>query len=219
MARHLPHPPAAFAFLWLLSCRGGPPPERRSARGLRRSGLAQSPRRSGRPRHGCRHRPPRERLEILERRRRFAKVRTAEETGLDGWPYAPPARRQMARLRKVAARAARLPSQGKASPFDLLNVHTDPNRQSPSFYQVGEDEVVDVIGGMPAPRVHMSPGRRRLRPSHGLGRYRHRRLESCAPQGRPRRMGAGAHAAHVHPRRGCAIRRRMAHRPTSPSDR
>jgi len=99
-----------------------------------------------------------ERLEILERRRRFAKVRTKD--GQEGWTDGRMllSTSQMTRLRKVAKRASELPSQGKASVFDLLNVHTEPNRTSPSFYQVREGEVVDVIGGKVTPRLPYAPG-------------------------------------------------------------
>lgn len=99
-----------------------------------------------------------DRLEILERRRRFAKVRTKD--GHEGWTDGRMllSTAQMSRLRKVAQRASELPSQGKASVFDLLNVHTEPNRTSPSFYQIREEEIVDVIGGKVTPRLPYVPG-------------------------------------------------------------
>ena len=115
-----------------------------------RSELALRAEVTGSVRHG-------ERLEILEYRRRFAKVRTAN--GLEGWTdgrqlLTP---EQMARLRRSAERAKNLPSQGKANPFDLLNVHTAPNRQAPSFYQIPEDGRVDLVGHRIMPRVPYSP--------------------------------------------------------------
>jgi SH3-like domain-containing protein len=101
-----------------------------------------------------------ERLEILERRRRFSKVRTAD--GKQGWTdgglLLGPA--EMARLRRTAEIAKKLPSQGKATPFDLLNVHMTANRQSPSFYQVKEGDAVDVIGYKMAPRIAYTPDRK-----------------------------------------------------------
>mgnify|MGYP005849158605 CR=1 FL=1 len=99
-----------------------------------------------------------ERLEILERRRRFAKVRTKD--GAEGWTDGRMllSTSQMARLRNVARRASELPSQGQASVFDLLNVHTEPNRSAPSFYQIREEEIVDVIGGKVTPRLPYVPG-------------------------------------------------------------
>jgi hypothetical protein len=98
-----------------------------------------------------------ERLEILERRYRFARVRTS--TGAEGWTdgHQLLSPEQMARLRHTAGVARRLPSQGKASPFDRLNVHIAPNRQSPSFYQLQEEDEVDVIGHKVTPRVPYTP--------------------------------------------------------------
>lgn len=87
-----------------------------------------------------------ERLEILERRRRFVKVRTErdEEGWTDSRQLLSP--KGMARLRRASERAEKLPSQGKVSPFDVLNVHIEANRQAPSFYQIPEKETADVIG-------------------------------------------------------------------------
>jgi hypothetical protein len=45
----------------------------------------------------------------------------------------------------MAAETAGLPSQGKATSYDALNVHSEPNRTSASFVQVKEKEVFDVI--------------------------------------------------------------------------
>lgn len=150
---------AAIGLFTLASCRTGPPRQKPIGEAFvgpvslnLRADLAARAAVSATVRHG-------ERLEILERRRRFAKVRTSQ--GMEGWTdsrvlLTPP---QMESLRKVAERAAQLPSQGKATVFDLLNVHTDPNRQSPSFYQIREDEIVDVIGGKVTPRVAYAPGK------------------------------------------------------------
>ncbi|MBK5293627.1 MAG: SH3 domain-containing protein [Acidobacteriia bacterium] len=98
-----------------------------------------------------------DRLEILEYRRRFAKVRT--DKGQEGWTDGRQLLKpeQMARLRRSAERAKHLASQGKATPFDLLNVHTEPNRQSPSFCQIPEDGHVDLVGHRVMPRVPYTP--------------------------------------------------------------
>jgi len=87
-----------------------------------------------------------DRLQILERRRRMAKVRT--EQGQEGWTDGQQllSPKGMARLRRESERARHLPSQGKASPFDLLNVHITPNLASPSFTQLAPDADADVIG-------------------------------------------------------------------------
>lgn len=94
-----------------------------------------------------------ERVEILATRRRFAKVRTPD--GAVGWTDSRLLldAGQMQRLRDLANTAAAMPSQGKATPFDLLNVHTEPNRQSPSFYQIREGELADVLAQRVMPRL------------------------------------------------------------------
>jgi len=86
-----------------------------------------------------------ERVEILAKRRRFAKVRTS--AGQVGWVdgnllFTP---EQMAELRALGRRAARLPSQGEATVLDVLNVHTHPDRAAPSFHQIKEGEHVEVV--------------------------------------------------------------------------
>jgi hypothetical protein len=87
-----------------------------------------------------------DRLEVLDTRRKFAKVRTA--AGVEGWTDLSSllSEQQMNDLRALAASAAKLPSQGAASVYDLLNIHAEPYRQSPSFFQIPEGGIVDVIG-------------------------------------------------------------------------
>jgi hypothetical protein len=94
-----------------------------------------------------------DRLEVLEYKRRFVRVRTPE--GREGWTDArllltPD---QMADLRQMADRTAQLPSQGAASTFESLNMHTEPSRTSPSFVQIPENGKVDVIGHKLTPRI------------------------------------------------------------------
>ena len=86
-----------------------------------------------------------ERLEVIERRRRFLKVRTAK--GLEGWTDERQLLRKvdMEALRQLSERARTMPSQGAASTYDTLNVHTEPSRSSPSFVQIREGELVDVL--------------------------------------------------------------------------
>jgi hypothetical protein len=93
-----------------------------------------------------------DKLDVLEMRRRFIKVRTAE--GVVGWTdsnllLTP---QQMDDLRRLADSAAKLPSQGSATAFDALNIHAEPSRQSPSFFQIPESGSVDVIAHRVAPR-------------------------------------------------------------------
>jgi len=94
-----------------------------------------------------------DKLDVLELRRRFIKVRTAQ--GTEGWTDSNLllTDQQMGDLRHLADDASRLASQGKATPFDVLNMHSAPARQSPSFFQIGEGESVDVIGHRLAPHT------------------------------------------------------------------
>jgi hypothetical protein len=98
-----------------------------------------------------------EKLDVLELRRRFAKVRTQQ--GVEGWTdstflLTP---QQMDDLRRLADSASKLPSQGTATAFDTLNIHADPSRQSPSFFQIAEATAVEVVGHRIAPRVSAAP--------------------------------------------------------------
>ena len=148
-----------------------------------------------------------DKLEIIQRRRRFLKVRSPQ--GIEGWTDARQllSPEQMVELRGLAERSAKLPSQGKATPFEPLNVHTEPSRQSPSFYQVAEKESVEVIatgcltGTIPLyrrwwlrkRRRRLFPGSRHRRNAAGNPGYRLRRCRR--PPGLPqtgwryRRMG------------------------------
>lgn len=98
-----------------------------------------------------------DRVEIIGRRRRFLKVRTSE--GAEGWVDSAQllGTAEMETLRALAARAAEEPSQGAATVFDLLNVHTAPNRQAPSFFQMKPGMHAAVITHQRAPRVPFPP--------------------------------------------------------------
>jgi hypothetical protein len=84
-------------------------------------------------------------LEITAQRRRWYKVRA--KNGAEGWTDDRELldTAQMDRLRALAKETAGLPSQGAATTFDTLNIHTEPNRFSASFLQVKEGEKFDVI--------------------------------------------------------------------------
>ena len=98
-----------------------------------------------------------ERLEVLETRRRFVRVRTSK--GLEGWTDANYllSQQQVADLDKLAEFAAKLPSQGKGTTFDSLNVHTAPSRQAPSFTQIPEGGAADVLVHRLSPRNAVMP--------------------------------------------------------------
>lgn len=86
-----------------------------------------------------------DRIEVIAARRRFVKVRTADDQ--EGWTDA---RRlltseQMSSLNKLAQETKGLASQGRAKVFSTLNVHTEPYRLAPTFYQLQEEEPCDVL--------------------------------------------------------------------------
>ncbi len=94
-----------------------------------------------------------ERLEIVQQRRRFYKVRTAQ--GVEGWTDERMllTHEEMENLERLSAESKQRPSQGLATTFGDLNVHTEPSRYSPSFLQVKEGEKLHVIAHTVAPRV------------------------------------------------------------------
>jgi hypothetical protein len=94
-----------------------------------------------------------DRLEVLEYKRRFVRVRTAE--GKEGWTdlHLLLTPEQMAELRGMAQKSASLPSQGIASVFEQLNLHSEPNRTSPSILQIPENGKVEVVGHRLTPRI------------------------------------------------------------------
>jgi hypothetical protein len=69
-----------------------------------------------------------DRLEILQVRRRFLRVRTPR--GVEGWTDERQllAAGDMDALRELTAHAAKLPSQGVATTYSSLNIHTQPVR-------------------------------------------------------------------------------------------
>jgi hypothetical protein len=98
-----------------------------------------------------------ERLGIVARRRRFVKVQT--RGGILGWTDMRQllSAAQMDQLNQLAETARRLPSQGSATAYEALNVHTETNRLAPSFYRIKEGELVDVVAHELNPRVAFAP--------------------------------------------------------------
>jgi len=84
-------------------------------------------------------------VEIVGRKRRSVKIRTA--AGLAGWTHeseliSAETKGLLGRVRKLAASE---PSQGGMRAFDILNVHLEPHRDSPTIYQLAENEEVDLL--------------------------------------------------------------------------
>ena len=96
-------------------------------------------------------------VEVMERRRRFARVRLGSSAM--GWVDSTDllSAQQWAKLQLLNTQSAAMPVQGVAAPFSMLNVHTDPNRKSPSFYIAAEEESIDVMGHIVTPRVEHDP--------------------------------------------------------------
>jgi hypothetical protein len=94
-----------------------------------------------------------DRLEIIQRRRKFLKVRTP--SGAEGWTEEGQLLNagDMKELKDLAGRAAKLPSQGVATTFGELNIHTQPSRGSPSFLQIKEGDRVDVLTHVITPQL------------------------------------------------------------------
>jgi hypothetical protein len=95
-----------------------------------------------------------ERLEILQKRRTFFRVRTAG--GAVGWADQRQllAASDMANLKQLAAIAAKLPSQGAATPrYGDLRIYTQPSLESPSFVTVKDAQKIDVLTHAAMPRT------------------------------------------------------------------
>lgn len=93
---------------------------------------------SGMARHG-------DRLEVLEAKRRFVKVKTPQ--GQLGWVdvrllMSP---EQMKGLRDLKEQALKMPSEGTAVVLEAVNMHTEPNRLAPSFAQLAEKTAVQIV--------------------------------------------------------------------------
>jgi len=101
-----------------------------------------------------------DKLQIVAQRRHFLKVRTAK--GAEGWVDERLLldAAAIAALRQMSVSTGKYPSQGKATTYDVLNVHTEPNRLSPSYMQIQPGEKVDVIGRELRSRV--APARKPL---------------------------------------------------------
>lgn len=85
---------------------------------------------------------------ILDSHRSFVRVETSE--GLEGWL----ARsmlldtRLQSQLEALTGASGQLPDQGGGRARDTLNVHLEPYRWSPTFYQLEKDEGFEVLDRM-----------------------------------------------------------------------
>lgn len=95
-------------------------------------------------------------VELIERRRRFYRVR---HQGAIGWMdgRALLTATQMEEIRQLAAEHANTPSIGQATVYESLNLHNVPGRSTPSFAQIPEKGVVDMLLYRTVPRVPYQP--------------------------------------------------------------
>jgi SH3-like domain-containing protein len=95
-----------------------------------------------------------EKLDILQVRRRFVRVRT--NSGQEGWTDSRNllSSKQMQSLEALNKRSAKLPAQAEATVYGALNMHVEPFRTATSFYQLTEGTRVAVIGHKVTPKSY-----------------------------------------------------------------
>ncbi len=98
-----------------------------------------------------------DKLELIDRRRRFFRVRTA--SGALGWIDGRQllTAKQLDQLRQLSEGNKDAVPIGQATVYEALNLHNEPNRGSPSFAQIPEKGIVDVLSYRYAPRVPYQP--------------------------------------------------------------
>jgi len=94
-----------------------------------------------------------DKLDVLQQRRRMYKVRSA--TGIQGWTDERNlmSTDRMEALTHLEEKVRGWPSQGAAITFDVLNVHTEAQRFSPSFIQIKPGETFDIMAHEISPRA------------------------------------------------------------------
>jgi len=94
-----------------------------------------------------------DKVEIVDRRRRFFRIRTAG--GALGWIDSRQLmnQAQMDALKLLAIQYGKTPRIGQAFVYEPLNLHNEANRQAPSFTQIPENARADVLLYRLAPRV------------------------------------------------------------------
>ncbi|MGH9640445.1 MAG: SH3 domain-containing protein, partial [Bryobacteraceae bacterium] len=95
-----------------------------------------------------------EEVSIIDVRRVFLQVRTAD--GAEGWlsSYDLLTSAEMRQIRRERLQARKLPSQGSATVFGTLNIHIEPSRGSPAFAQIRQSQIVQVLAQRIAPRTN-----------------------------------------------------------------
>jgi len=93
-----------------------------------------------------------DRLAILQQKRKVLLVRTA--SGAEGWTDERQllATSDMAALKDLSERSAKMPVQGQATTYAELRVHTQPSYQAPSFLVLKANDKFDVLTHAVVPR-------------------------------------------------------------------
>lgn len=96
-------------------------------------------------------------VEIVDVQRRMVRIRT--DKGVEGWVDSLQllSSQQMDLLKQRRQEEGSLPSEGTATAYEPLNIHIDPNRQSPSFAQIPEGGAVQVLGYKVEPKNSLVP--------------------------------------------------------------
>jgi uncharacterized protein YgiM (DUF1202 family) len=86
-----------------------------------------------------------ERVDIVDVRRRFVKIRTRK--GQEGWVDSLQllSQEQMDQIHRDDEAYLALAPEGKAGVYEPLNIHIEPNRQSPAFAKIPEGGYVSVL--------------------------------------------------------------------------
>jgi SH3-like domain-containing protein len=97
-----------------------------------------------------------DRLEILQQKRKVLLVRTA--SGAEGWTDERQllAQSDMAALKELSERSAKMPAQGQATTYADLRVHTQPSYLAPSFLVLKANEKFDVLAHAILPRTEVA---------------------------------------------------------------
>ncbi len=108
-----------------------------------------------------------DRLEVLDRQKRFLKVRTSAKE--EGWIEQRSVidEDEFKAFAKLTAETAGLPSQGRGVAHSELNMHLTPARDSEALYRLAESEKVDILKRAtaerpqkqgPPPKAVLKPG-------------------------------------------------------------
>jgi len=91
-------------------------------------------------------------LDILDVQRRMVRVRT--DKGATGWVDSQQllSPEQMDQLKQRRQTEAALAPEGSATAYEVLNIHIDPDRQSPAFTQIPEGGAVTILGHKVTPK-------------------------------------------------------------------